>query len=329
MMRPRRRSAVAAVALCSLALASCTQESLVDDPYSEVIANATGQLPLPAGASYDEANSREPQPAEANNDVSSLAPDSATPRQRIPDIYERGRIIVGVDQSLNLLSFRDFASGELSGFEVSLAQEIARDIFNDPNAVEFRYVDSTERTAALENGTVDIVLRTMTVTPERRERVAFSAPYLNSRAGVLVSSPGGQARNRQSSDRICVARGSTTEELIRRNSPESTLLLVSNWSDCLVALQSGQAEVIVADDTILAGINDQDPATAIVQRGLSDESYAAGIAKDNEGLVRQVNATLERIARDGTWQSLYDTWFGPFLPGGVQPAPVYSEEASS
>ncbi|MDK7055552.1 transporter substrate-binding domain-containing protein, partial [Escherichia coli] len=88
-------------------------------------------------------------------------------------------------------------------------------------------------------------------------------------------------------------------------------LLVGNWSDCLISLQNSQAEIVVADDTILAGINDQDPATAIVQRGLNEESYAAGVSKGNPGLVRQINATLERMASDGTWQSLYDTWFGP------------------
>lgn len=107
------------------------------------------------------------------------------------------------------------------------------------------------------------------------------------------------------------------------------LLLVGNWSDCLVAIQNGQAEVVVADDTILAGINDQDPSTAIVQRGLSEENYAAGIAKDNPGLVRQVNDTLERIRTDGTWQALYDTWFGPFLPEGEQPVPTYAESEAN
>ncbi|WP_053412927.1 glutamate ABC transporter substrate-binding protein [Corynebacterium lactis] len=332
MTLPIRRAtrALCTLAVSGLVLSGCSQPSLVDDPYSRVIDQATGSFPLPSGAVYDAADSRPPQPPETETDLSTLAPDSETPEERIPEIHKRGRIIVGVDQSLNLLSFRDSSSGELAGFEVSLAQEIARDIFGNPDAVEFRYVDSTERTKALESGTVDIVLRTMTVTAKRREKVLFSAPYLHSRAGVLVSSPGGDTKPSDVKDgRICVSKSSTTEELIRRNSPDSMLLLVGNWSDCLVAIQNGQAEVVVADDTILAGINDQDPSTAIVQRGLSEENYAAGIAKDNPGLVRQVNDTLERIRTDGTWQALYDTWFGPFLPEGEQPVPTYAESEAN
>ncbi|MBS5168140.1 glutamate ABC transporter substrate-binding protein [Corynebacterium sp.] len=323
----RRRAILGALTVAGLTVSACATDSLADDPYSRTILEATGDFPLPPGAFYDKASSRKPA-AEANTpDLSTLAPDDQTPEERIPEIYQRGRIIVGVDQSLNLLSFRDFSSGELSGFEVSLAQEIARDIFDNPDAVEFRFVDSNERTAALEDGTVDVVLRTMTVTDARRERVLFSTPYLTARAGVLVSSPGGDASPEDVEDgRICVSRGSTTEDLIRRLSPNNTLLLVGNWSDCLISLQNSQAEIVVADDTILAGINDQDPATAIVQRGLNEESYAAGVSKGNPGLVRQINATLERMASDGTWQSLYDTWFGPFLPSGTQPSPQYSDD---
>lgn len=325
--RWRRMAVLGALVISGLTLSACATDSLADDPYSRTIDEATGDFPLPPGAYYDKASSITPPATEGPADMTTLEPDDKTPQERIPEIFKRGRIIVGVDQSLNLLSFRDFTTGELGGFEVSLAQEIAQDIFGDPNAVEFRYVDSTERSDFIENGTVDVVLRTMTVTNNRRERVLFSAPYLEARAGVLVSSPGGDATPEDVKDgRICVARGSTTEDFIRRTSPDSTLLLVGSWSDCLVALQNGQAEIVIGDDTVLAGINDQDPATAIVQRGLSQESYAAGVSKKNPGLVRQINETMQRISTDGTWQSLYDTWFSPFLPGGTQPAPQYGRD---
>lgn len=323
----RRMATLGVLAIAGLTVSACAPDSLADDPYSRTILEATGDFPLPPGAFYDKASSKKPATQANTPDLSTLAPDDQTPAERVPEIYKRGRIIIGVDQSLNLLSFRDFSTGELSGFEVSLAQEIARDIFDNPDAVEFRFVDSNERIAALEDGTVDVVLRTMTVTDARREKALFSAPYLTARAGVLVSSPGGDASPEDVEDgRICVSRGSTTEDLIRRLSPNNTLLLVGNWSDCLIALQNDQAEIVVADDTILAGINDQDPATAIVQRDLNEESYAAGVSKKNPGLVRQINATLERIANDGTWQSLYNTWFGPFLPSGTQPVPQYGND---
>ena len=88
-------------------------------------------------------------------------------------IRERGRIIVGVDQSQYLLSYRDASRGELRGFEVDLAREVARDIFGDPERVDFRFVDSAGRAEALRAGAVDIVIRTMSVTPGRAAQVDF------------------------------------------------------------------------------------------------------------------------------------------------------------
>lgn len=324
--RARLTTVVATLSVASLALVSCAETvPLAADPFSDSIEHATGAAPLPPGAYYTSAGGREPRPRETATAYETLAPDDQLPKERIPEIYKRGRIIVGVDQALNLLGFRNASTGELSGFEVALAQELARDIFGDPNAVEFRYVRATERVSMLRSDQVDVVLRTMTVTESRLEAVNFSAPYLTARAGILV---GPNSRIESEADlngaKVCVAADSTPEEIVRYTAPDATLLLVGNWSDCLVALQQSQADVIVADDTILAGINEQDPTTAIVRRGLSVEQYAAGIAKDNDGLVRQVNETMERIRSDGTWQELYDVWFGPFLPQGAQPQPTYA-----
>lgn len=47
---------------------------------------------------------------------------------------------------------------------------------------------------------------------------------------------------------------------------------------------------------------------------------------DSRGLIRQVNSTLDRIQDDGTWQSLFNEWFGEYLPTPTLPAPTYIDE---
>lgn len=326
----RRRSSApwAAVACLALVLAGCTPtKPLVDDPFTDVIEGATGTVPLPPDARYEPADSRPPINTMEGESEGTLAPDDKTPEERVPSIVARGRIIIGVDQSLNRLGFRDTTTGELSGFEVALAQEIARDIFGDPDAVEFRYVDSTERVGALREDRVDAVVRTMSVTTARERAVDFSAPYLTARAGLLVPAESGiDHEDDLDGRRVCVAADSTPEEIARQKAPGATLLLVRGWSDCLVALQQYQVDAVLSDDTILAGINDQDPSLAIVRRGLSMEQYAVGVAQGDDGLVRQINSTLERMRSDGTWRQLYLEWLGAFLPEGTQPYPSYRAE---
>ncbi|HMT50787.1 MAG TPA: transporter substrate-binding domain-containing protein, partial [Dietzia sp.] len=111
-------------------------------------------MPLPAGAVIStEIPSGLPSEADDQscNPLASLRPDDVPPEARVPRIKQRGRLIVGLDQGSNLFSFRDPATGQLTGFDVDLAREIAADIFGDPRQVEFRSLTSANRIEALEN----------------------------------------------------------------------------------------------------------------------------------------------------------------------------------
>ena len=69
--------------------------------------------------------------------------------------------IVGLDIGSNLFSFRDPITGEITGFDVDIAGEVARDIFGTPSQVEYRILSSADRIAALQNNQVDVVVKTM------------------------------------------------------------------------------------------------------------------------------------------------------------------------
>lgn len=144
---------------------------------------------LPQGASSIPASEVDTVDTDSGLLEPSLKPVSTPASELIPDIYKRGYIIVGVEQSQNLMSYRDLATGELIGFEIDLAHEIARDIFGDPSKVAFRYVDAANREHALSappTERVDVVIRAMTMTKGRADNVDFSAPYFSTSAGFLT-----------------------------------------------------------------------------------------------------------------------------------------------
>ncbi|WP_080796766.1 glutamate ABC transporter substrate-binding protein [Corynebacterium pacaense] len=331
--RPHRRVAatVAACALAACSLTACagpTPESPVN--YNQLDPGAGP--PLPPDSELEAAGSVAPQEIVTDTWEGSLRPDSATPEERVPTIFKRGRIIVGVDQSQNLLSFRDSLTGTLQGFEVSLAKEIARDIFGDPEAVDFRYVDSIDRVRALQQGNVDIVIRSMAVTEDRAKQVEFSTPYYRAQTRLLVMDNSGITSVADlAGHTICVAEGSTALQRARAIAPESDILKTRNWADCLMALQQQQAQVILGDDVILSGIAAQDPYTRILPASLGLEYYGVATAKqvsgrDVSGLVRQINSTLERLRNDGTWWNLFNQWFAPYLTSLGPPALQFREE---
>ncbi|WJZ03747.1 glutamate ABC transporter substrate-binding protein [Corynebacterium freiburgense] len=312
---------------CCVALVACGAE-VQPEPETNIVSPVA--LPLPPGAIIEEPGAIT-RPA-SREFLGSLRPDQRTPQERVPHIIERGRIIVGVDQSQNLMSFSDPTSGELRGFEVELAKEIAQDIFGDPNRIEFRFVDSTDRIRALESNQVDIVVQAMTITRKRQDQVAFSTPYFTAQTRILtVTNTDIQSAKDLAGSTVCVTDQSTGLDTTRREAPESRILRVRNWSDCLVALQQNQAAAIISDDAILSGIAAQDPYTKILPQVLGEENYGVAIAKPGhrhptDGLIRQVNFTIERIQNDNTWWAMYQRWLEPYQTTPGPPPFEYREE---
>lgn len=319
-----RRPVLAASAFATLAvLGACTTPP--PEPAHEPA--PVDDMPLPPGAIVDPPGIVPNAAAASFEWPGSLRPDDKKPEERVPEIVKRGRLIVGVDQSQYLLSFRDNATGELKGFEVDLAKEIARDIFGDPERVDFRFIDSSMRTETLQAGQVDVVIRTMSITRERYEKVDFSTPYLDSSVRMLVpSSSRISAAEDVTDQRVCVADGSNTVDMARRTFPGQEVLRTRTWTDCLMALQQYQAGVVLSDETILAGFAAQDPLTDVTGESLANQQYAVGIPKGYDGLTRQVNYTLERVRVDGTWDTIFSRWLGPHLAGRTAPALTYREE---
>ena len=124
------RTITAVLVLASMLVAGCSKAQ----PLIEVSASLT-TLPMPSGAEV--APSVSGAAVESCDATASLRPSTAG-GPTVDAIRRRGRLIVGVDQSTNLFSFRDPMSGELQGFDVDIAREIARDLVGDPDKVDFR-----------------------------------------------------------------------------------------------------------------------------------------------------------------------------------------------
>lgn len=315
---------LAAIAL----LAGCG----VNDYVEPITAGSVGP-PLPSGAAMRPLDIVAPADPEVNcADAGSLRPladgDNAGNDNagNVELIRDRGRVIVGLDQGSNLFSFRDPLSGELLGFDVDIAHEVARDLFDDPDRVEFRFLSSAEREQALRDATVDMVIKTMTITCERAESVSFSTVYYQAYQRILVARDSTvEDASDLAGSRVCIVTGTTTLGTLRRVQPDVEVLTVPSWGDCLVALQQNQVDAVSTDDTILAGMVAQDPNLKIVGPAIAVGPYGIGLHKGDDDLVRFVNGTLERIRQDGRWEQFYDRWLSILGPSPGPPKVIYSD----
>ena len=306
---------------------------------------------LPAQARIYDTADLEPVHTEPAEPLGSLAPTAASVKENVPNISKRGRLIVGVAQSLYRLGYRDPESSDLIGFEVDLAREIARDIFGDPNKVEFRYVESRHREDALRTGDVDLVLRTMTTTRERQKALEFSIPYLHIEERLLTQKGSGIESVADLKNKTVCASQDFPPGMVAHHLHPKRILQTRTWTDCLMAMQQGQVDAIYSDDAILSGLAAQDPDTHLIGASLGEGYYGVAMAPpgkvvgpgaesldeddehvswQSEGLTRQVNRTLERLRDTGELNRMYKHWLEQYLgPARELPARYRTPEESA
>jgi polar amino acid transport system substrate-binding protein len=322
-MKARPLRMLCAVAATATLLAGCSESGSMVVPPAPT-------LPPPTPAGMQEMPPQPPLSPDktANNcdPTASLRPfdNPADADAAVASIRARGRLIVGLDIGSNLFSFRDPITGEIVGFDVDIAAEVARDIFGNPSQVEYRILSSEQRITALQKGEVDAVVKTMTITCDRRKQVNFSTVYLDASQRILAPRDSAITKPADlSGKRVCVARGTTSLHRIREIAPPPIVVEVVNWADCLVTLQQRQVEAVSTDDSILAGLVSQDPYLHIVGPNMGTQPYGIGVQLDNTGLVKFINGTLERLRRDGTWNTLYRKWLTVLGPAPAPPTPRY------
>ncbi|MEC3957575.1 glutamate ABC transporter substrate-binding protein [Nocardia sp. CDC153] len=241
-------------------------------------------------------------------------------------IVRSGQLKVGVDQNQFLFGYRNPSTGEIEGFDIDLAHEVARDLFGDPNRVDLHPIESANRAQALKNGDVDIVVQNFTPTCARRQDVQFSTVYFQTDQRVLVTKGSGiRSAADLGGKKVCGIPNSTTLDAVFALPQRPTVIGIENWLDCLTALQQGEVDAASTDLPLLYGLKIQDPNLEVVGDAMASDVYAIGIQKDKTDFVRFVNGVLERVRTDGTWQRLYNQRLSVLGPSNGPPAARYSD----
>ncbi len=132
---------------------------------------------------------------------------------RLDAVKSRGQLICGVEGNIPGFSFVD-QSGSYSGIDVDVCKAVAAALFNDPNAVEYRNLDSTERFTALTGGEVDMLSRntTWTLSRDTSAGLEFAPTTFYDGQGMMVRQDSGiQSLKGLEGKSICVETGTTTE----------------------------------------------------------------------------------------------------------------------
>jgi polar amino acid transport system substrate-binding protein len=245
------------------------------------------------------------------------------------EIQESDQLVVGVDENTDRFAARDPRGGEIKGLEVDLVRDIAEAITGSREKVKFRTVLTADKNRVVADGKVDLTASAISMTCKRWSQVAFSTEYFTAAHKLMVRESSGINGVADLSDRtVCVTEGSSSVDLLEEVAPDARMLAVPGRTDCLVALQEGEADAYLAHDTFLRAMHEQDPLnTVILPEMISTQHYGIAIPKENTDLVRFVNAVLQQMRENERLEFLYDWWLGDDHP--PIPDPDYRDEDGS
>jgi polar amino acid transport system substrate-binding protein len=209
------------------------------------------------------------------------------------------------------LSYPPFESigpdGQPQGVSVEMARALAAEL---GRPLEIENIPFTGLIPALKSGKIDLIISSMTATPERAKAVAFSDPYLTTGLGALVpasSKTTGLGDIDQPGNTVVVRQGTTGEVFARKNLNNARLLTLDKESACVVEVVQGKAAAFIYDQMSVFQNNKRNPETTrALLAPLQTESWAIALRPDDSALLADVNAFLAKYRAAGGFDKLSD-----------------------
>jgi glutamate transport system substrate-binding protein len=232
-------------------------------------------------------------------------------------VADKDALVIGVNGDQPGVGMQT-GGGGYEGFDIDIAKEIAERLGVDRSAVRFKRVSSATREDMLQNGDVDLVVASYSVTPERKVKVAFAGPYYVAHQDILVRAADAEkvkSIHDLAGLRLCKVRGSVSFPRIHDEQGVAALPVERDgYSDCLTDLVENRLDAVSTDDLILAGLAGKASGSghrlAVVNAPFTDEPYGVGIREGDVDGCEAVNKAITGMYQDGTAARLLTRWFG-------------------
>lgn len=232
---------------------------------------------------------------------------STTSISTIEQIKKNDVIRVGVFADNPPFGYVD-SQGRNQGFDIALAQRVAKDLLGDENKIEYVVAEAANRVEFLKSGKVDVVFASFSVTPERQEVVDFAAPYLKSSLGVV--SPKLKpitSEHALEGKTLIVNKGSSSDIYFTKYYPKVKLLKFEQNTDAFNALKDGRGDGISQDSTYALAWAAANPDFVVGIPQIGNEDFIApAVKKGNVALLNWLNTEIQQLRESGEIQKIYD-----------------------
>ncbi|WP_027107625.1 amino acid ABC transporter substrate-binding protein [Lacticigenium naphthae] len=231
------------------------------------------------------------------------------------NVEEQKELIIGLDDTFAPMGFRN-DEGELIGFDIDLANAVAEDLDYE---ISFQPIDWAMKETELNAGNIDMIWNGYTITDERAEKVDFGIPYLNNSQLIVTLEENGINEKSDLEGKVVAAQQSSSAvEAIESDASNISekfqngeIVQYPSNNDVFNDLISGRSDAIVVDETLGRFYMNQNPDAAykVLDEDFGKEEYAIGFRPDDDTLREEINASIENLMENGTYDSIYAEWF--------------------
>ncbi len=202
--------------------------------------------------------------------------------------------------------------GELAGLEVDLARAAGEHI---GKPIHFEVLEFDELIPALRSKKIDVIMSGMSVTEQRKEKVAFTEPYLRVGQMALVRAddfsrfvaPDGL---NQSGVRVGFVGGTTSARYVAASLPRVTRVPVAGADEGVEALREGAIDALIHDAPTIwrVSLDPNERELLALYEPLTEEYLAWGVRKDDPNLKGALDAFINQWKGDGRMDAVVNRW---------------------
>ena len=230
---------------------------------------------------------------------------------------KQGSITIGFDNTFVPMGFEE-KNGQYAGFDIDLAQAVSEKLGIQ---IKFQPIDWDMKETELQNGTIDAIWNGYTATDERKEKVAFTIPYMENQQ-VLVSKKSQNIHSVQDmTDKVLGAQAGSSgylnfegqPELLKNRVKDQKANQYQSFNEALIDLKNDRIDALVIDRVYAnyylqsEGIlNDYNVFSA----GFESEAFAVGVRPADKTLLAALNQAFISLYQEGKFQEISQKWFG-------------------
>ena len=223
-------------------------------------------------------------------------------------VKDEGKLIIGTEGTYPPYTFHD-ESGKLTGFDVEIAQEVAKRLGVE---AEFKETQWDAMFAGLDAKRFDMVANQVGIKPERQEKYDFSDPYITSKAVLITNTNNDSIKSFEDIKGLKSAQSMTSNYADIAKSHGAEIVGVEGFNQAIELINSKRADVTINDNISFLDYKKKQPNAQVKIVAQREEASQSGLMfrKGSESLIVEVNKALNEMIDDGTYLKISEKWFG-------------------